>query len=829
MGSTEDPRTSPKRPKDPYVFTSKKVYSATDLDYLRTTVTCKSVTDNVKLSIMEEAVAPCPEIAMTIHGQTNKALLDSGSEVSLMNQSYFVKSVQPKIPPPIPGRENAHLFFHLKGVEDGRVPLSDYFTTDVEIGGMTIPNIGILVKQDNIDLVDSKGQISKCPAILGCNLFRRGVEEFSRIFGEDALKLFECPRAIDPLFFSTLCVFFYAERQRVLDEAKAKVQENTQNIRGVGANYVDHPQTGQQESSPKKEHKESIFSKKNRKIPGNDLGGYVGRVMVGDRHRPTCIPAHSSKVVVGKSQGSLGRGTFMVEETDEGNLPLGVGINRTFVSPSKNGFVSVILINNNDHNVWLRQPLYAGDLWECDLEDWEYEPVLKRESETNKIEIHLQKVPPEHLRADIKAQAAEEKGQEGGSQDEHDAEPKDQEKEEEVKPEFGPRPDTDSPDFDFDKEVDRLPFPLNMGTAPLTLEQKKRFINLIYDSKEVFSLYDGDLGHCDKLKHSIPTTTDRPVYLPHRQIPVQLQLVVIVRKKTGEIRLCIDFRKLNAISIRDSFPLPRIEEALQAVQAAMWFTSFDLAQGYLQMAMEEADIPKTAFRAGSTGFYEFLRMPFGLTNAGASFCRLMEMCIGDQQYVTLLFYLDDICVFAENADDMLDRVELVFQRLKSFNLKVKPKKSFYFQDEVNFLGHILSAKGVSPNPEKVEKVKNWPIPTNPKEVHSFVGLASYYRRFIPNFAKWAGPLQALIIPHSTTVKLRRGEIKKKDIPEFNWTEECQEGFDKLKEALTTAPVLSYPDYTKPFTLETDASLRGIGAVLSQIDQDGDYRVIAYAS
>ena len=150
--------------------------------------------------------------------------------------------------------------------------------------------------------------------------------------------------------------------------------------------------------------------------------------------------------------------------------------------------------------------------------------------------------------------------------------------------------------------------------------------------------------------------------------------VVIVRKKTGEIRLCIDFRKLNAISIRDSFPLPRIEEALQAVQAAMWFTSFDLAQGYFQMAMEEADIPKTAFRAGSTGFYEFLRMPFGLTNAGASFCHLMEMCIGDQQYVTLLFYLDDIWVFAENADDMLDRVELVFQRLKSFNLKVNLKK-----------------------------------------------------------------------------------------------------------------------------------------------------------
>ena len=191
--------------------------------------------------------------------------------------------------------------------------------------------------------------------------------------------------------------------------------------------------------------------------------------------------------------------------------------------------------------------------------------------------------------------------------------------------------------------------------------------------------------------------------MPHRQIPVQLQSevrkcldnwlkqgiirlskspcasqVVIVRKKTGEIRLCVDFRKLNAISIRDSFPLPRVEEALQAVQAAVWFSSFDLAQGYLQMAMEEEDIEKTAFRAGSSGLYEFTLMPFGLTNAGASFCRLMEMCIGDQQYVTLLFYLDDICIFAETADQMLDRIEFVFSRLKEFNLKIKPKQALLF-------------------------------------------------------------------------------------------------------------------------------------------------------
>ena len=409
--------------------------------------------------------------------------------------------------------------------------------------------------------------------------------------------------------------------------------------------------------------------------------------------------------------------------------------------------------------------------------------------------------------------------------------------------------------------------------------------------------------------------------MPHRQIPVQLQSevrkcldnwlkqgiirlskspyasqVVIVHKKTGEIRLCVDFRKLNAISIRNLFPLPRVEEALQAVQAAVWFSSFDLAQGYLQMAMEEEDIEKTAFRAGSSGLYEFTHMPFGLTNTGASFCRLMEMCIGDQQYVTLLFYLDDICIFVEMADQMLDRIEFVFSRLKEFNLKIKPKKSHFFQTSitfllfsnkcycigdqqyvtllfylddicifvemadqmldriefvfsrlkefnlkikpkkshffqtsVTFLGHILSANGISPNPEKVAKIKDWPTPKTPKEVHSFVGLASYYRRFIPYFAKWAGPLHALIVPASFKQKIRKGEIKMSDLPEFQWTLACQEGFDQLKNDLMEAPVLVYLDYSKPFILETDASLKGLGAVLSQKGDDNEICVIAYAS
>ena len=516
--------------------------------------------------------------------------------------------------------------------------------------------------------------------------------------------------------------------------------------------------------------------------------------MVGDRKQPICIPAGTSKVVIGKMQEKLPRGSYMVEETNDDNLPCGVSVNHTYVNPTKAKQVSVILLNTNSYNVWIRQSLYAATIWDVELKDWDYEPIITKSDEANTFEVKLQPVSPEDLREEILSNATEVNQETNSTSGKNASNKRDE------KPSFGARPNTKDPDFDFKKELERWPFELDIGDAPLTCEQQARLIDVIYNHTEVFSLFDRDLGFCDILKDSIPTTTDKPVYLPHRQIPVQLESevrkclnnwlkqgiirpskspyasqVVIVRKKTSEIRLCVDFRKLNAISIRDSFPLPHVEEALQAVQAAVWFSSFDLAQGYLQMAIEEEDIEKTAFRAGSSGLYEFTRMPFGLTNAGTSFCRLIEMCIGDQQYVTLLFYLDDICIFAETADQMLDHIEFVFSRLKEFNLKIKPKKSHFFQTSITFLGHILSANSVSPNPDKVAKIKDWPTPKTPKEVHSFIGLALYYRRFIPNFAKWAGPLHALIVPASFKQKIRRGEMKKSDLPQFQWTPAFRRG------------------------------------------------------
>ena len=859
---------------DPKQFLGKRVYNDSELELLRTTVTCKTLTESERYTIMEQAVAPCPEITMIIKGQKVRALLDMGSQVTLMNESYFLQNIQQLLPTVDKDHLNAHKLFNLKGVEDGCVPLTKYFSVDIQVGGRLVHDIGILVKKDNIPLTDSKGRSTRTPAILGCNLIRKGLEEFIRDHGETCLELFECPVGVDPLYFSTLCVYFYAERQKVINQTKETVKRDVSiNSTGVGdgqqgnrpsasTNVSTQPNQTNQPKQPKPNTSGS--SKKNPKSKSQYLGGYAGKVMVGSHHQPICIPARSCKFLVGTAKGLPHKGNFMMEGTQDGNLPSGVAVNNTYVQPTKSGRITVCLQNTNDHNVWIRQPLYAGDLWDVDKEDWEYEPVLVKDAETNNITVKFQQVPPEHIREEIFSQAAEMFGPDKTDKDketetkekekESDPQPTSEDSANQEQPKFGPRPDTSSTDFDFKSELDRLPFTINIGEAPLSREQQSRFIDLIYDYKEVFSLYDGDLGFCDALKHSIPTTTDKPVYLPHRQIPVQLQQevrkcleswlkqgiirpskspyasqVVIVRKKSGEIRLCVDFRKLNAISIRDSFPLPRIEEALQAVQAAVWFTSFDLAQGYLQMAMEEADIPKTAFRAGSSGLFEFTHMPFGLTNAGASFCRLMEMVIGDQQFVTLLFYLDDICIFANSAGQMLNRIELVFSRLKQYQLKIKPKKSFFFQTEVSFLGHVLSAKGFSPNPEKVDKVRDWPVPKASKEVHSFIGLASYYHRFIPNFAKWSKPLNALIVPPAHQAKVRRGEMKKSELTEFVWSKECQEGFDALKHALTTAPVLAYPDYTQPFILETDASLKGLGAVLSQKGKDGEVRIIAYAS
>ena len=397
--------------------------------------------------------------------------------------------------------------------------------------------------------------------------------------------------------------------------------------------------------------------------------GAIGQVTIGSKQNPVCALGNSAITVLGQTSKIPSKLTCLVEQAQHHNLPPGIVINRC-VATTKARSMPVILVNTNRQNVWIQHPFLATELFGTDqVEEIEHRADMERQGDN--IQISFSPVAPNSIR--VRSEQVE-------TVTSNIDPPTSSEK-----PSFGPRPDVESENFDFKAEIDCLPFKLNMGTTvEMTPEQQSQFINIIYDHPEVFSLHDEDLGFCDKIKHTIPMTSDRPVYLPHCTIPPQLlgevhkcldtwlrlgiirpsqspyaSQVVIVQKKSGEIHLCMDYWKLNSITVRDAFPLPRIDKALQAIHSSNWFSSFDLVQGYLQLAMEEKDIKKTAFRAGSMGLYKFTHMSFGLSNAGSSFCHLMEQCLGDQQFVTSVLYLDDICSFAPTIDDMLDWIELV--------------------------------------------------------------------------------------------------------------------------------------------------------------------------
>ena len=295
--------------------------------------------------------------------------------------------------------------------------------------------------------------------------------------------------------------------------------------------------------------------------------------------------------------------------------------------------------------------------------------------------------------------------------------------------------------------------------------------------------------------------------------------VVLVRKKDGSLRFCIDLRKLNSRTIKDAYGLPRIEETLDCLGGSIIFTSLDLKSGYWQVEMDETSKPLTAFTVGPLGFYECERMPFRLTNAPSTFQRLMESCLGDLHLNWCIIYLDDVIVFSKTPKDHIERLRGVFHKLFLAGLKLKPRKCEFFKSKIAYLGHIVSAKGIETGPKKVEAVKNWTIPKTVTDVRSFLGFTNYYRRFVKDYAKVARLLNILISGENAA--------KKKKLVE--WDEQCQKAFDALKDLCTSTPILTYADYKKEFQLHTDACEKGLGGVLYQKDENGLQRVIAYAS
>ena len=214
--------------------------------------------------------------------------------------------------------------------------------------------------------------------------------------------------------------------------------------------------------------------------------------------------------------------------------------------------------------------------------------------------------------------------------------------------------------------------------------------------------------------------------------------VVLVRKKDGSIRFCIDFRKLNQLTIRDSYALPRVDEMLQMLGGARWFSSLDLKAGYWQIEVSEEDKPKTAFVLPPPfGLWECNRMPFGLCNAPSTIKRAMEKCLGELNHTCCIVYLDDIIVFGRDLDEHIDRLGRVIDRLASHGFKLKPSKCHLLQSEVQYLGHVISAEGIATDPKKTEVIEKWPTPKKERELRAFLGLAGYYRKFVPNFAQGA--------------------------------------------------------------------------------------------
>ena len=284
--------------------------------------------------------------------------------------------------------------------------------------------------------------------------------------------------------------------------------------------------------------------------------------------------------------------------------------------------------------------------------------------------------------------------------------------------------------------------------------------------------------------------------------------IVLVKMKDGGVRPCVDYCKVNELVKPDGFPLPRIQDCLDAVAGSKLFSTFNLTSGYFRIPLKREDIPKSAFVC-KYGHFEMTRMPFGLNNAALTFQRTLEMALQGLQWVTCLIYIDDIIVFGKNFEEHINRVEEVLERIEAAGLKLKPAKCVLLQQEVVFLGHIVSGEGVKPSPTNISKIMSWPKPKTAKQIKLLVAMGSFYRRYVKNFASIVRPMIDLT---------KKGK-------KFLWTEACDLSFDQMRRALLSPDVMGYPlDKAGEFILDVDASDIGIGCILHQVQGDRE-RVI----
>ena len=369
---------------------------------------------------------------------------------------------------------------------------------------------------------------------------------------------------------------------------------------------------------------------------------------------------------------------------------------------------------------------------------------------------------------------------------------------------------------------------LDLKDLDVPQEFRKDIEHLILKNQELFASKDTELGHTETVQMKIDTGDCSPIKMRPYRAPLNKREVidktvdemldagiisrsrspwsfpvVIVDKKDGSKRFCVDFRKLNQVTKRNSYPLPVIDDILALLGNSKYFSSLDLKSGYWQVSMNEHDKEKTAF-ACHRGLFEFNVMPFGLSNAQAVFQELMAVVLQGIGMFAIA-YLDDILVFSPTLEDHLRHLDIVFDRLRQHDLKLKLKKCGFLKSETQYLGFIINKDGIKPEPKKVEAIRSLPVPTCVREIRSFIGMCSFYRRFIPNFSEIAEPIIDLTRKHA----------------HFKWSDKHQKAFQYLKDSLTVVPLLAYADPNKPYTLYTDASGTCIGACLTQAAETED--------
>ena len=377
---------------------------------------------------------------------------------------------------------------------------------------------------------------------------------------------------------------------------------------------------------------------------------------------------------------------------------------------------------------------------------------------------------------------------------------------------------------------------VNIGE--LLPEQSQKVERLLNQYSDLFSNGALDLGKTDIVEHKIETGDSLPIKQLPRRLPISLRSVVdnqikdmleagvitesdspwsspivLAKKKSGDWRFCVDFRRLNDVTTKDAYSLPRIEDMMDDLAGQQYFSTLDLASGYWQVKVEEQSKPKTAFSIPSGGHYQFESMPFGLSNAVATFQRLMSQLLKGDIGKRARAYINDILIYGKDFEEHLKALEEVFKIFKQAGLKLKGEKCFIAAQSVNYLGFVISKNGIEVDPAKVQAISTLPPPTNVHELRRFIGMIGYDRKHIPNASALLTPLNKLL---------------QKDI-KWQWTTDCQISFDRLKETLTLPPILCYPDFNRDFIVYCDASDSGIGATLQQIQDDGTEKVIAYAS